>query len=55
MKRTDKKPVKDNKPKLARLINIGAKFEVVMHREMMDRLGIRGLNKLSLIFVGMVR
>ena len=54
MKRTDKKPAKIAKPKCARLINIGALLEVVMHREMVDRLGTQGLNKLNLILVGNV-
>jgi hypothetical protein len=50
----EKKPKTTHKPKCARLINIAAKLEVVMARDMMERLGIYKLNAMNLVFVGLV-
>jgi hypothetical protein len=40
--------------KCAKLINIGARVEVVMAKETMEKLGTHKLNSMSLIFVGLV-
>jgi hypothetical protein len=45
---------RDLKPKNAKLINIGAKMEVVMALDVMERLGIYKLNAMNLILVGLI-
>jgi hypothetical protein len=46
--------MRDLKPKCARLINIGAKLEVVMARDVVEELGTYKLNSMNLILVGLV-
>jgi hypothetical protein len=57
MKRNKKpvfKVVRIYQPKCVKLINIAAKYEVVMAKEVVDRLGTYNLNAMNLIFVGLV-